>query len=424
MDLIFILKISGILILLGLSAFFSGSETAFFSLRRWKVERLKTSGKGGFHVSELFSDPRGLLFTFIISNEIVNVTASNLAAMIRRDYFSHLGAFGVAAAMIIMTATLFLFGEITPKSIAVYIPERWSTLASFPMRVIYSWFAPIRKFLKKITERFDILFFKGAKMEPQGMTISELRSLIKESLGESGLSIEEAKIIDSIFDLSTILVKTVMVPRTQIVFMQEDMNLREALLLAGKTKFSRFPVMGKNTDDVKGIIYSKDLLSAFFKLREASHVKDILKPAYFVPETKQAYELLRDFQVRKIHIAIVLDEYGGTAGLITLDDLLSEVVGEIIDRYRPSAYRFKKISENVFIIDGNLSLQDFNELSGTALEDPDIETMAGYVIKLLGHIPHIGDEVQDLNFEFRVLNMIDKRVTEIQARRIEPTPEL
>lgn len=422
MDLIFFLKIFCILVLLGLSAFFSGSEAAFFSLRRWKVERLKTSGKSGLCVSELLKDPRGILFTILIANEIVNVTASNLAAIIRRDYFSQFGAIGIVVAMISMTAALFLFGEITPKSIAIHFPERWSSMASFAIKAIYRFFAPLRKFLIKIAERFDALFFKVSTMESKEMTINELRLLVKESAGESGLTQEEARIVDSLFNLGTIAAKTVMVPRTQMIFMKEDMDLKEAFLTAGKTKFSRFPVMGKDADDIKGMVYSKDILSAFYQLQEASHIKDIVKPAFFVPETKQVFELLREFQVKKMHMAIVLDEYGGTAGLATLDDILSEVVGEFADRYRPSSYHFKKISKDIFIIDGNLSLQDFNELSGAALEDPDVETIAGYVLKLFGRIPRQRDEIQYLNFEFRILNMEEKRIAEIQARRIQSTP--
>ncbi len=409
--------------MLVLSAFFSGSEVAFFSLRRWKVERLKSTGKGGLHISELLRDPRGLLVTILIGNEIVNVTASNLAAIIRREHFLHFGATGVVVAMVTMTALIFLFGEITPKSIAVYIPERWGTLASIPMKFIYGLLAPIRKFLGKITDLFDQFLFRSRSVEPKGMTLHELRSLVKESAGESGLTEEEVKIIDSIFELGETAVKTVMVPRTQMVFMKEDMNIKEAFFLAAKTKFSRFPVMGKDADDIKGMIYSKDLLSAYYQLQEASCISDITKPAFFVPETKQSFELLREFQVNKMHMAIVLDEYGGTAGLATLDDILREVVGEYLHSHRPSSYHFQKISENLFIIDGNLSLQDFNELSRATLEDPDVETMAGYVIKLLGRIPRKGDEVQDLNFEFRIRKMSDKRVSEIQARRIRPAAD-
>ena len=198
MDLAFFVKVGGIIILLVLSAFFSGSEAAFFSLRRWKVERLKSTGKGGIHISELMRDPRGLLVTILMANEIVNVTASNLAAIIRREHFSHFGAAGVVIAMVTMTALIFLFGDITPKSIAVYIPERWSTLASIPMRFIYGLLAPIRKFLGKITDLFDQFLFRARSEEPKGMTLHELRSLVKESAGESGLTEEEVKIIDSI----------------------------------------------------------------------------------------------------------------------------------------------------------------------------------------------------------------------------------
>ncbi len=421
MDIIFFIKLGSIIILLGLSAFFSGSETAFFSLRRWKVERLKSRGESGVQISKLLHDPRGLLVTILIGNEIVNITASNLAAIIRRDYFSQFGAAGVIVALISMTALLFLFGEVTPKSIAVYIPERWSTLASIPMKFIYMLFAPARRILRKITDFFDRLFFRTKSTEKHEMTFHELRSLVRESAGESGLTPEEVKIVDSIFELGEMAVKTVMVPRPQMAVMREDMNIKEAFLLAGKTKFSRFPVMGKDADDIKGMIYSKDLLSAFYGLQKGSFIADIMKPSFFVPETKKAFELLREFQVNKMHMAIVLDEYGGTAGLVTLDDILSEVVGEFIDRHRPSSYRFQKISDHLFIIDGNLSLQDFNELSGASLEDPDVETMAGYVIKLLGRIPRNGEEVQDLNFEFRIKKMEDKRVSEIQARRIQPS---
>jgi CBS domain containing-hemolysin-like protein len=277
--------------------------------------------------------------------------------------------------------------------------------------------------LGKITDFFDQLLFRARSAETQGMTFHELRSLVRESAGESGLTEEEVRIVNSIFELSDMSVKTVMVPRTRMAFMKEDMDLKEAFFLAGKTKFSRFPVMGQDADDLKGMIYSKDLLSAFHGFQKASLIRDILKPAFFVPETKQAFELLREFQVNKMHMAIVLDEYGGAAGLVTLDDILGEVVGEFLDQHRPSSYRFQKKSDNLFIIDGNLSLQDFNELSGAALEDPDVETMAGYVIKLLGRIPQEEDEVQDLNFEFRIRKMEDKRVSEIWARRIQPTAD-
>ncbi|MEW5805819.1 MAG: hemolysin family protein [Acidobacteriota bacterium] len=420
--LIFILETMGILVLLSFSAFFSGSETAFFSLRKWRVERLRGTGIRGAAVSELLSNPRGLIATILIGNETVNIAASNLAAILRRDYFSAFGTAGIFVALVAMTLMLFLFGEVTPKVVAIYNQERWCLGAAIPMRLVCRVLSPLRKAVEKLIDRCDALSNKIGRQIAKGVSLGELRTIVRESAGERGLSLEEVKIIDSIFEIMDMPVKTVMVPRPRIICLREDASLDDALTVARKTKFSRFPVYGKDMDDIKGVVYAKDLLAAQYGLSHGSMLRDFLKPIIFVPETKAAFELLRDFQVKKLHIAAVLDEYGGTEGIVTIDDILREIVGEMGDRYRPSKYRFKKVSEKAFLLDGAISIQEFSELSGELITDPDVKTMAGHFIKLLGRIPAEGDRVSDALFDYRVVRMSGRRLAVLEAKKSFSNP--
>lgn len=412
-------EVAGIFILLTASGFFSGSETAYFSLRKWRVERLKGSGNRGLFVSELLSNPRGFIAALLIGNETVNIAASNLAAIIRRDHFSVFGTAGIMTALIMMTLLIFFFGEVTPKVIAIYNSERWALSTSIPLRYIFKAIFPVRRFVELIAYRFDRLFMKRTRERSEEIDMSELRTLVQESAGEAGLSHEEAGFIDAIFDIATMPVKTMMVPRPRIVAMKEDVNLDEALLLARRTRFSRFPVYGEDIDDVKGVVYAKELLSAHYGAGAVRSVKEIMRPVLLMPETKIAFEALRSFQVKHIHLAIILDEYGGTAGMITIDDVLREIVGDMGDRTRPFVHRFKKLSDDVLVIDGSISLQEFNELSGASIEDPDVETVAGYLLKIMGKIPSEGEEEQFQHFIFRVLKMSGKRIALIEVRKSE-----
>ncbi len=409
-------EVVGIFALLIASGFFSGSETAYFSLRKWRVERLKASGKRGIFVSELLSNPRGLIAAILIGNETVNIAASNLAAIIRRDYFSIYGTAGIMTALIMMTLLIFFIGEVTPKVIAIYNSERWALKTSVPLRHIFKAIFPVRRFVELIAYRFDRFFMKKDQKRSEDINMNELRSLVQESAGDAGPSHEEAGFIDAIFGIATMPVKTMMIPRPRIVAMKEDVNLDEALTIARKWRFSRFPVYGDDIDDIKGVVHAKELLSAHYGAGAIHSIKEVMRPVLLMPETKIAFEALRSFQVNHIHLAVLLDEYGGTAGMITIDDILTEIVGETEDKTKPFASRFKKVSDNVLMIDGSTSLQEFKELSGAGIEDPDVETIAGFLLKIMGKIPSEGEEVRFQHFIFRVLKMSGRRIVLIEVR--------
>ncbi len=378
--------------LLGLSAFFSGSETALFSLSRLAVSRLEkqVEHQNSKKIIYLLSSPGRLLITILIGNMVVNITASAIATKLAMRFF---GPTGISIAIGIMTFLLLIFGEITPKTYAVEHHSSFALYAAGPLCRISRVLSPIISALKYLNDRLVQVGGQTEKPEYSYLTAEGLRTMIKVSEREGILKEEEEEMIKGIMDFSDTLVREVMIPRFDMECLDTGSTREETFALIRETGFSRFPVFGENIDDIKGILYVKDLLpfirnrSSEFNLMEIAH-----KP-FFVPEIMKIDSLLKQLQKRKKHIAIVVDEYGGTEGLVTMEDLLEEIVGEILDEYDEEERFIEILAEYEYLVLGKIDIDELNDELELDLPTEEADSLGGLVMTKLERVPEERDQV-------------------------------
>ena len=326
----FILKIVVLCVLLLLSGFFSGSETALIRIGRIKARSLLKSGvKGADTVQKLVNEPEVVLTTVLIGNNIVNIAASALATSIAIEYF---GDLGVGIAIGAMTFLILTFGEILPKTFAVHHAERISIAVSKPLEILIFLLRPVAKVLSVLTHALGKLL--GLKLQQKGLLSEEEVKTVLD-LGEEDGAIEEDEkmMMNGVLKLDYITVKNVMTPREEMVCLEVNQSLDSAVDLIKRHGYSRIPVFKDTVDNIVGILYAKDLLITMSGNESANSLKDLMKKPHFVPETARVDDLLKEFQAGKFHIAMVTDEEGRTKGLVSLEDLLEEIVGSIYDEH-------------------------------------------------------------------------------------------
>jgi len=324
----FIVKIVVLFVLLLLSGFFSGSETALIRLGRIKARSLLKRGvKGADTVEKLVNEPEALLTTVLIGNNIVNIAASALATSLAIDFF---GDLGVGIAIGVMTFLILTFGEIIPKTIAVRRTEQFSITVSKPLEILIFVLRPVIKILSVIINAFGKMV--GLKI-PQGKLLSEdeVKALLDIGEEEGAIEEDEKEMMNGVLKLDYITAKNVMIPKEEIVCLEANQRVDTAIELIKRSGYSRIPVFEETKDNIVGILYAKDLL--INTNGSTISLKELMKPAYFVPETARVDDLLKEFRKGKFHIAIVVDEEGRTKGLVSLEDLLEEIVGSIYDEY-------------------------------------------------------------------------------------------
>ncbi|TKJ32335.1 hypothetical protein CEE39_05765 [bacterium (candidate division B38) B3_B38] len=418
MPLTIVLKIILLAALLILSATFSGSETALFSLRRWRVRRLSEEGFKWAHLVKRFlEDPKLILITILVGNEIVNVASSNLAASLRRELWGGAGQVGILIGIGVMTFLLLVLGEITPKTIAINYPEQFSHRTASFLRLFSLAVRPVARAINSLT---GLLTRKGPEGKPSDsftFTEEDFKAMLKMGTKEGSLHPEELNIIRGVFRLNDAQVKEVMVPRTEMVAIPYDYPLAKALGFSKKTKFSRLPCYRGSLDDIVGIVYVKDLLSLRYHLISPQSLSQLMKPAMFVPTHQRLLSLIRQMQQRQTTIAIVLDEYGGTAGLVTLEDLLEELVGEIEDEFDvPTSYA-RKLRENLYLFRAQIPLREFNRRMGARLKAKYTHTLAGYLMELIERVPQKGESAEDEAFVYQIAKMSGPRILTIRVKR-------
>ena len=418
MPLTIVLKIILLAALLFLSATFSGSETALFSLRRWRVRRLSSEGLKWAHLVKRFlDDPKLILITILVGNEMVNVASSNLAASLRRELWGGAGQVGIFIGIGVMTFLLLVLGEITPKTIAINYPEQFSRRTAPFLKLFSFAVRPLARALNSLTGLLTRKGPRGRTLEHFTFTEEDFKALLKVGTKEGSLHPEELNIIRGVFRLNDAQVKEAMVPRTDMAAMPYDYPLTKALSFARKTKFSRIPCYRGSFDDIVGIVYVKDLLSLRYHLISPQSLSQLMKPAMFVPAHQRLLSLIRQMQQRQTTIAIVLDEYGGTAGLVTLEDLLEEMMGEIEDEFDvPTSYA-RKLRKNLYLFKAQTPLREFNRRMGVRLKARYTHTLAGYVLELMERVPRQGESTEDEAFVYHITKMSGPRILTITVKR-------
>ncbi len=400
-----------------LSAFFSGTETALFSLNKLQLKKMQKKEENNWRVKSiirLLDEPQRTLISILIGNMFVNISASSLATYLA---IKLMGNMGIGIASGIMIFIILVFGEIVPKSLAVANAEAISKKVARPIEIISTGLLPLIKFFKMIINIMYYFFGKKSVKEKKEITEEDLITLIEMGNDEGVIEEEEKKMIRNIFEFGDTTVKEVMIPRVDMDCIPSDTKLNLILKLIKKMGHSRIPVYEETIDNIIGILYAKDLLGIYkqwYTSKEKLALKEIIRKAYFVPENKKIDDLLDIFQKDRIQIAIAIDEYGGTAGLVTMEDVVEEVVGEIIDEYDKEIKLFEITEDNTVIADGNIDIEKINDILNIEIPENDFETLGGFIFDLLGRVPKKGEKIKYQN-----LRMIIERVAKNRIRSVK-----
>ncbi|SHJ79398.1 hemolysin family protein [Paramaledivibacter caminithermalis] len=417
MDYTIVLRLAILIVLLSLSGLFSGAETSLSSINLIGIKRLKKKGiKEAEILERLLNNASKMLATILIGNNIVNIAATAIATELTLKIFT--GKQATFLVTVIMTILILIFGEITPKTYSAYNPEKIAMKLGRPLEILSIIFNPILIVLNKITR--IIIRSLGGSISNTRTTVSEEEIKTLVDVGEEAGIIEkqERDMIESIFEIGDIKVTEVMVPRIDIVYLQEDDSFENAIKRVIQYGYSRIPIIGKSIDNIVGIIYAKDLLSCYLKnSKEEFDLKSLIRPAYYVPQSKKAIDLLTEMQLHKVHISIVLDEYGGTLGLVTIEDILEEIVGDILDEYDDEKDLVDYIDEKIIIVSSKISIEEISDILNKDLPKGEFESLGGFVFNLLGRIPNVGDVIEYNNIDFKVLEVHNRRIKKIEITK-------
>lgn len=417
MDYSIVLRLVVLIVLLALSGLFSGAETSLSSLNIIGIKKLKKKGvKEAGILERLLNKSSKILATILIGNNIVNIAATAIATELTLSVFT--GKQATFLVTIIMTILILVFGEITPKTYSSYNAEKVAMKLGRPLEVLSVIFSPILVILNKITK--IIIKSLGGNINNNRATVSEEEIKTLVDVGEEVGIIEkqEREMIESIFEIGDIKVPEVMVPRIDIVYLEEDVSIENATKKVIKFGYSRIPIIGDSIDNVIGVIYAKDLLSCYLRSnKEELNIKRLIRPAYYVPQSKKAIDLLTEMQLEKVHMAIVLDEYGGTLGLVTIEDILEEIVGDILDEYDDEKDLVEYVDENTLIVRSQISIEDTNSILGDNLPEDEFESLGGFVFNLIGKIPEAGEIIEYNDIIFKILEVQNRRIKKIEIKK-------
>lgn len=376
--------------LLGLSAFFSSSETAMMSVSKIRVRTLADAGLSSAKILvKILDNQPKMLSAILIGNNIVNISASSLMTVFVTDVWGN-AYVGIGTG--VLTLLVLLFGEITPKTTATLYSESLALKFAKPIYLLMQVLTPVIFIVDKLSQGVLRLLHIDPNKKQEAITEEELRTIVEVSHEEGVIESDEKKMIYNVFDFGDSVARDIMVPRIDMTFIDVDSTYEEVLEIFRQEKYTRYPVFEETTDNVIGIVNIKDLI--LIENDKPFCLRDYLREPMYTYEFKKTAELMVELRKTLNNIAIVLDEYGATAGLITMEDMLEEIVGEIRDEYdEDEEDQIKKLSASEFVVDAAVKLDDLNEQMGFHLESEDYDSIGGFVIGLLDHLPETGEEV-------------------------------
>ena len=403
-----------LIILVTMSAFFSASETALTAFNRSKLKAIaeKNQRKADL-LKGWLKKPNEILTALLIGNNIVNILASSIATMVAISILGN-NSRAIAISTGAMTILLLIFGEITPKVVAKAYSTHISNAVIKLVYMLSKLFLPISKILMVVSKLIARIF--GVKIDEIAFLITEeeIKSVVSVGEEEEVIEEEEKKMIHSIFEFTDTTVKEIMIPRTTVFAVEASKTLEEIWDVITGNGYSRIPVYEEGIDNIIGVFYIKDIFNVIRDGKLNMQVKSFIREAYFVPETKALVEMLEEFKKKHIHMAIVLDEYGGTSGIITIEDLIEEIVGDINDEFDiEHDEEIKKVADNKYIIDAMLDVEFLNEeLSIDLPVSEDYDSLGGYIYSVLGRVPLEKDTITHDNgkVEIRVLEVDNRRI--------------
>ena len=398
------------------SAFFSSSETAFVSLQKVRVQHLVDSKvRGAKRVARMIARPEKLLSTVLLGNTLVNTAAAAIATAMAIYFW---GEHGVLYATVGLTAFLLIFTETTPKTIATQHAEKLAILFAHPLE-LFSWiFSPFVIALSWIA----IGFTRTVGGTPVSRSLArpeEIRTMITLGEREGTMEESEADMLHKVFDFGDRPVREVMVPRPEVIAIEQGASISKFLTLYAESPLSRFPVYQENMDNVVGILSVKDVLMAEAKdtITDESTIDELVRPAYFAPETKHINDLFAEMRDKNFRMCVVVDEYGGTAGIVSLSRLVEEIVGEVGDELAEVEKDFEVINEYTFQVDGSMRIDEVNEEMELELPEGDYETVAGFVLHRLGHIPTTNEQLRYKGLKLAITEMRGRKIEKIRLTK-------
>jgi putative hemolysin len=403
------------------SAFFSGSETAFISLQRFHLEYLvSTNVKGAKGVARLIERPERFLSVVLFGNTLVNAAAAALATSLAVNWWGD--QWGIIIATVVLTIILLIFCEVTPKTIAARHSEKLSLLLLRPLQFISWLFTPFVIALSWISSGFT-RFVGGTPVPRSIISDEEIRTMISVGRKEGTVDEGEATLLHKVFDFGDRPVYEVMVPRLEVTAIPQGSTIADFLKLYTEKPLSRFPVYKEDLDSIVGVLSIKDVLMARAKgnIRNESTIDDLVRPTYFAPESKHINELFFEMRENNYRMAVVIDEYGGTAGIVSLTRLVEEIVGKVGDELAGVVRDYEIINEYTFQIDGSMRIEGANKEMGLNLpENEDYETVAGFILSLLGHIPRRNEQLRYKGLKIMITEMKGQKIEKILMIRDKP----
>lgn len=427
-----------IIFLIGLNAFFAASEMAIVSVRQSRIKPLADEGnKAAILVNRFLEEPSKLLATIQIGITFAGFLASAIGAQTLSSrltkFLINLNIPGLSSSAawistLLVTGMIALFtlvlGELVPKRMALAQSEKIALGVAGMINFLSKVTFPAVKFLTVSTNFVVKLMGGPVKATGDQITEEEIRLMINVGEERGIFQETETEMINSIFEFDDTVAKEVMTPRIDIVALNREATREEILDVIVEENFSRIPVYEESIDNIIGVLYVKDLFAMIKnKIEWEVSLKDIIRPAHFVPEYKKIDELFREMQKSKTHIAVVIDEYGGTAGIITIEDLLEEIVGNIFDEYDDVVLDFEKIDDNTYIVSGMLDIGDINDILDAEIPEEEFDTISGMLLSHSGKMPEVGYELTIDNIYFRIEEVEDKRISKIRIEKRETEPD-
>ncbi|MDD1692168.1 MAG: hemolysin family protein [Methanoregula sp.] len=396
-----------------LSAFFSSSEVALISITRAKARTLVNEGKPGSKaVAALKESPEHLLITILIGNNIVNVAAATLATSLAIKTF---GDIGVGIATFFVVIVLLVFGEIGPKIYAARASDSFALGVAPVVLFLSRIFSPLIWLVEKVSPTFGI----GKEAGEASVTEEEIKEWIDVGKEDGTIEQGEQEMLYSVLEFADTTAREIMTPRVDVTLMEDTVTFEEAIRIFNETGFSRIPVYHDHMDNITGILNVKDVFSAMVSHRRDSTIKEVMYDPMFIPETKKIDDLLKELQVHRVQMAIVIDEYSSFVGIATVEDILEEIVGDIMDEFDKEEPEIQNISEGVFVVDAQMWVEDINERMEIELPvDESYETVGGLIIDRLGHIPlHPGEkvEINEGKITLVVMQMHGRRIVKVKV---------
>jgi len=396
------------------SGFFSGSETALIGIQQERVHQLARSSRRGLRVQQLAGDPDRLLSTLLVANNLVNILGASLATALFIDLFGN--SWGPWVATGVVTAVILVVGEITPKTLATRYPERFSLAVAPTIWRLSAVLGPVARFFTAITRGLLRIAGVSETSTDRDVTEDDIRALSELGLAAGGIESIEHEILDSLFTLADRPVREVMTPRIDLATLVEPVTLEAVRAAVAATGHSRYPVSAGDLDDLRGVLYVKDLVQLDDSPTPEA-ISALLRNPMFVPESAPILMVLQDLRTGRSAFAMVLDEHGGVEGIVTVKDLVAELVGELQDEYDPGAPSVTRVGLQLWLADGRVPLEDLAEAVGTKLPEGPYSTAGGLLLALAGRIPEEGDQIRLNGLLFTVLQMDRNRIDRIQIQR-------